>query len=240
MLQASNVTKRYGQNTAVDALDLHVDQGEVLCLLGANGAGKTTTVRLFLGFTTPDEGTVRVDGIDPAADPVAARAAIAYIPENVMLYDELTGLENLELFDRMSGGKRTSAEYVDILAAQGLPAGAEQKRVGGYSKGMRQKVGLGIAAARRAKALLLDEPMSGLDPSAANEFARAIVAERDRGAAVLLTTHDIFRAKAMATRIGIMHSGVLAELLDAKDVDANEIERIYLSHMQAAEEAAAR
>ena len=105
---------------------------------------------------------------------------------------------------------------------------------------MRQKVGLGIAAARRAKALLLDEPMSGLDPSAANEFARAIVAERDRGAAVLLTTHDIFRAKAMATRIGIMHSGVLAELLDAKDVDANEIERIYLSHMQAADEAAAR
>ena len=233
MLLAADVTKRYGPTTAVDNLNLHVDRGEVLCLLGANGAGKTTTVRLFLGFTSPDEGEVSVDGIDPAEDPVAARAAIAYIPENVMLYEELTGLENLELFDRMSGGRRSEAEYVDILAAQGLPAGAERKRVGGYSKGMRQKVGLGIAAARQAKALLLDEPMSGLDPSAANEFAQAIVAERDRGAAILLTTHDIFRAKAMATRIGIMHSGVLAELLDVRDVDANEIERIYLSHMQA-------
>ena len=240
MLRATNVTKRYGPTTAVDDLTLHVDQGEVLCLLGANGAGKTTTVRLFLGFTTPDEGQVLVDGIDPGQDPVAARAAIAYIPENVMLYEELSGLENLELFDRMSGGKRSTAEYVDILAAQGLPAGSEKQRVGGYSKGMRQKVGLGIAAAWRAKALLLDEPMSGLDPSAANEFAQAIVAERDRGAAILLTTHDIFRAKAMATRIGIMHSGVLAELLDVKDIDANEIERIYLHHMQAGSGAASR
>ncbi|MEM1181851.1 MAG: ATP-binding cassette domain-containing protein [Acidobacteriota bacterium] len=233
MLRASGVTKRFGSTVALDRLDLQVDPGEVLCLLGANGAGKTTTVRLFLGFTAADEGRVEVDGVDPTQDPVSARKVVAYIPEDVMLYDELTGLENLRLFDRMGGGARSGDEYLEILAAQGLAPGRAQERVAGYSKGMRQKVGLGIAAARRAKALLLDEPMSGLDPSAANEFARAILAERDRGAAVLLTTHDIFRAKSMATRIGIMRAGVLAETLDAAAVDAREIERLYLHHMQA-------
>ncbi|MEM8960242.1 MAG: ATP-binding cassette domain-containing protein [Acidobacteriota bacterium] len=237
MLRANGVTKRYGTTVAVDRLDLEVDPGEVLCLIGANGAGKTTTVRLFLGFTTADEGSVEVDGVDPARDPVRARRAVAYIPENVMLYDELTGVENLALFDRMSGGTRSDADYLEILGVQGLEPGRAKERVAGYSKGMRQKVGLGIAAAREAKALLLDEPMSGLDPSAANEFGRAILAERDRGAAVLLTTHDLFRAKSMATRIGIMRAGVLAELLDATAVDAHEIERIYLHHMQATDTA---
>lgn len=232
MLRATGVTKRYGTTVAVHSLDLQVEPGEVLCLLGANGAGKTTTVRLFLGFTSADEGSIEVDGADPSRDPVRARSAVAYIPENVMLYDELTGLENLALFDRMGGGTRTPEEYLEILVAQGLELGRAKERVAGYSKGMRQKVGLGIAAAREAKALLLDEPMSGLDPSAANEFARAILAERDRGAAVLLTTHDLFRAKSMATRIGIMRAGVLAEVLDAEAVDAHEIERIYLHHMQ--------
>lgn len=232
MLRATKVTKRYGTTIAVDQLDLQVDPGEVLCLLGANGAGKTTTVRLFLGFTPADEGRVEVDGVDPTRDPVRARRAVAYIPENVMLYDELTGLENLTLFDRMGGGARSREDYLDILAGQGLEPGRATQRVSGYSKGMRQKVGLGIAAAREAKALLLDEPMSGLDPAAANEFARAILTERDRGAAVLLTTHDLFRAKSMATRIGIMRAGVLAEVLDAGAVDAHEIERIYLHHMQ--------
>ena len=233
MLRATGVTTRYGTTVAVHRLDLQVDSGEVLCLLGANGAGKTTTVRLFLGFTSADEGSVEVDGVDPSRDPVRARRAVAYIPENVMLYEELTGLENLALFDRMGGGARSEEEYLEILASQGLELGRAKERVAGYSKGMRQKVGLGIAAAREAKALLLDEPMSGLDPSAANEFARAILAERDRGAAVLLTTHDIFRAKSMATRIGIMHGGVLAEVLDVAALDALEIERIYLHHMQA-------
>ncbi|MEM8994701.1 MAG: ABC transporter ATP-binding protein [Acidobacteriota bacterium] len=233
LLRAIEVTKRYGRTTAVDRLSLRVEPGEVLCLLGANGAGKTTTVRLFLGFTSADGGRVEVDGVDPAGDPARARRSVAYIPENVTLYDELTGLENLELFDRMGGGSRQRDEYLSILAAQGLEPGRAAERVAGYSKGMRQKVGLGIAAAREAKALLLDEPMSGLDPSAANEFARAVLRERDRGAAVLLTTHDLFRAKAMATRIGIMRAGVLAEVLDAGAVDAHEIERIYLHHMQA-------
>ena len=132
-----------------------------------------------------------------------------------------------------SDGSGSQAKYLELLVAKGLEASRARERVSHYSKGMRQKVGLAIAAAREAKALLLDEPMSGLDPSAANDFAEAVIAERDRGAAVLLTTHDIFRAKAMATRIGIMQAGVLRDVIDAAAVDANEIERIYLSHMQA-------
>lgn len=239
MLIAENVMKRYGATMAVDGLSLKVEPGEVFCLLGANGAGKTTTVRLFLGFIRPDSGAVSVAGFDPAREPKIARAAIAYIPETVMLYDELTGLENLSLFDRMSGGKRTPEGYLSLLAAKGLEPERAKRRVHGYSKGMRQKVALAIAAAREAKALVLDEPMSGLDPSAANEFADAILAERDRGAAILLTTHDIFRAKAIASRIGIMRAGILAETIDARAVDANTIERIYLDHMQANRDGAA-
>jgi len=234
VLEARSVTKRYGRTTAVDGLDLRVEPGEVLCLLGANGAGKTTTVELFLGFLTPDEGTIRVDGVDPAEEPGRARRSIGYIPENVALYEELSGLENLELFDRMAGTRRPREEYVALLTAQGLAPDRVTQRVSTYSKGMRQKVGLGIAAARRARALLLDEPMSGLDPAAANEFTDSILAERERGAAVLLTTHDIFRAKAVATRIGIMRAGSLVEVLDAPNLDAGEIERVYLHHMQPA------
>lgn len=235
MLEAAGATKRYGALTAVDALDLTVKPGEIMCLLGANGAGKTTTVRLFLGFIEPEAGTVRVDGVDPAKEPSRARRSIAYIPENVVLYDELTGLENLALFDGMTGSRRSNDEYLGILETQGLPADRAKQRVAKYSKGMRQKVGLGIAAARAAKAFLLDEPMSGLDPSAANEFGQALLRERDRGAAVLMTTHDIFRAKTIATRIGIMRSGELVETLDAEKIDANEIERIYLNHMQSSQ-----
>lgn len=237
MLTATGITKRFGDVTAVRDLTLAIGEGELVCLLGSNGAGKTTTVQLFLGFLRPDQGEVRVGGVDPVARPREARRAIGYIPENVALYPELSGLENLRLFDRLAGGSRTPAEHLQLLADHGLEAERARRRVSTYSKGMRQKVGLAIAASKEAKALLLDEPMSGLDPKAANEFIASLSRQRELGRAILMTTHDIFRAKAVATRLGIMRAGELVAMLDADEVDAEEIERIYLDRHEAASSA---
>lgn len=233
MLNVTNATKRYGTVTALDSLDLTVEAGETICLLGANGAGKTTTLNLLLGFVAPDAGEVRVDGIDPAREPEKARKKIAYIPENVALYPLLSGLENLAYFDRLTGRRQSAATLRKLLLDSGLDEAQIQRPVAGYSKGMRQKVGLAIAFAKGAQALLLDEPMSGLDPKAASEFTAKLQAFSASGCAVLIATHDIFRAKECASRIGIMKGGRLVDMIASEGVDASRIEQIYLEHMHA-------
>jgi ABC-2 type transport system ATP-binding protein len=231
MLVAESISKRFGDVAAVSDVSLAVANGEVVCLLGANGAGKTTMINLFLGFLTPDAGTVRVGGLDPAADGPAARRRVAYIPEDVALYPELSGLENLALFDGLLAKTRPAGYHAEMLRQAGLPAASADRRVSTYSKGMRQKVGLAIAFAKGAEILLLDEPLSGLDPKAANEFGMHLAELRERGCAVLMATHDIFRAKEIADRIGIMKAGRLVATLDASEMTAAEIERLYLEHM---------
>lgn len=235
MLKAAAVTRRFGDVTAVQNLDLTVEPGELFCLLGANGAGKTTTINLFLGFLAPDEGTVTVGGVQPSVDPQAARRQLAYIPENVALYPQLTGLENLRLFSQMGGQRIEDSALGGLLDRSGLSADAMSRPVSGYSKGMRQKVGLAIAYARGASALLLDEPLSGLDPAAASDFCQELARLREGGAAVLMTTHDLFRAKELGGTIGIMRDGALVEVLQASTVDGRELEGLYLRHMRRGE-----
>jgi ABC-2 type transport system ATP-binding protein len=234
MLEARNLTKRYegAAAPALDRLNLAVGPGEVFCLLGPNGAGKTTTVNLFLNFIEPTEGAALVCGIDASKDPLGARARLAFIPETVMLYGALSGLENLRYFTEISGGSGSHAELLSLLSLAGLPADAATRPVRGYSKGMRQKVGVAIALARHAQALVLDEPTSGLDPLAANEFAVLIDRLRRDGMAVLMVTHDLFLAKQCGVRIGIMAQGRLARLFDASDVDHLGLERAYLETFQ--------
>lgn len=231
MLVAKNARKTFGLVTALEGLDLTVEAGEIVCLLGSNGAGKTTTLNLFLGFIHPDSGEISVGGMSPTSNPEAARKQVAYIPETVSLYPALSGLENLEYFDRLTGHNKSRDELSDILVTAGLQSDQIKLPVSGYSKGMRQKVGLATAFAKGATALLLDEPMSGLDPKAASEFTQRLSRFREQGSAVLIATHDIFRAKDCASRIGIMRSGRLVEMIEAAKVDAAEIERIYLAHM---------
>lgn len=230
MLEARNLIKRYdgADAPALDRLNLTVPAGEVFCLLGPNGAGKTTTVNLFLNFIQPTAGQALVCGVDAAVDPSSARALLAYIPEQVMLYGALTGLENLQYFTEISGAEAPRETLLSLLAAAGLPSDAFDRPVRGYSKGMRQKVGVAIALARRAQALVLDEPTSGLDPLAANEFAALIERLRKDGMAVLMVTHDLFLAKQCGTKIGIMAQGRLASVFGADDVDHLGLERAYL------------
>jgi len=235
MLEAKGLTKRFGEITALDRLDLKVDPGEAVCLLGANGAGKTTTINLFLGFLEPSAGGAFVDGMEVAQRPIETKARLAYIPEQVALYPQLTGLENLDYFLRLAGVVKSSTELKEMLAAAGLAKDAAGRRASSYSKGMRQKVGVAIALAKDARALLLDEPLSGLDPAAANELCASLRTLKEEGRAILMATHDLFRAKDVGTTIGIMKGGRLVDALEAAALDASEIERIYLAHMHDAE-----
>jgi ABC-2 type transport system ATP-binding protein len=233
VLEAVGLTKRFQKTIALDALDLAIRPGEVFCLLGANGAGKTTTINLFLGFVTPNAGVARIGGMDVVAHPLATKQIIAYIPEQVTLYRNLTGRENLEYFMALSGRDRLGrSELRAVFEQVGLPPGVAEQRVGTYSKGMRQKVGIAIALAKRAQALLLDEPTSGLDPQAANEFSTLLARMSGEGAAVLMATHDLFRAKEAGTRIGIMRQGRLVATLSADEIGYTDLERIYLEHMR--------
>jgi len=233
MLEAISLTKDFGTHRALDGLDLRVEPGEILCLLGANGAGKTTTINLFLGFLEPSSGEARVDGIDVRADPVGTKRKLLYIPEQISLFGELTGLENLEYFAALSGVEdRGPARLRLCLGHAGLARDAMDRRAAGYSKGMRQKVGLALAIAKQSRALLLDEPTSGLDPQASAEFHELIVRQRDAGAAILMVTHDLFRAREVGTRIGLMRSGRLRTMIDSADITASELEKLYLEEMK--------
>lgn len=231
LLEAKGLTKTFGAHTALHALDLKVEAGEIICLLGANGAGKTTTINLFLGFLEPTSGSAMVNGMDVRRSPIETKKHLAYIPEQVALYPQLTGLENLDYFLRLSGEKRSRTDLIDALKAAGLDEQSVHRRTGSYSKGMRQKVGIAIALAKNANALLLDEPLSGLDPAAANGLCALLQNLKQDGRAILMATHDVFRAKEVGTQIGIMKAGRLVETLDASALTATEIEKIYLDHM---------
>ena len=233
MLEAQALTKRYNGVTALDALTLTVAPGDVFCLLGANGAGKTTTINLFLNFIEPTAGTALVNGLDVSRQGLETKRFLAYIPETVMLYKNLTGLENLEYFAALAGRPDlTREQMLGYFTEVGLAAEAAGRRVGTYSKGMRQKVVIAIAIAKGAKALLLDEPTSGLDPKASNEFSDLLKRMSANGVAVLMATHDLFRAKESGTRVGIMKHGRLVAQHTTAEFGHADLERVYLEHMR--------
>jgi ABC-2 type transport system ATP-binding protein len=232
MLEAIGLSKSYNGTVALNGLDLQIESGEVFCLLGANGAGKTTTINLFLNFIQPTSGSAKIKGLDVAQYPLETKRYIAYIPEQVMLYRNLSGLENLKYFTALAGrADYTHHELLDFFDQVGLARESARQRVRTYSKGMRQKVGIAIALAKKAEALLLDEPTSGLDPKAANEFSSLIKTLSSAGVAILMATHDLFRAKESGTRVGIMKHGNLVAKLDTREIGHSDLERIYLEHM---------
>ncbi len=233
MLKAIDLTKNYNGNTALDALNLNIEAGEIYCLLGANGAGKTTTINLFLNFVAPSAGQALINGLDVVREPLETKKFLAYIPEQVNLYKNLSGLENLAYFSTLAGQKDYSKDELrNFLTDAGLQSDAIEKRVSGYSKGMRQKVGIAIATAKRAKVLLLDEPTSGLDPKASNEFSELLIRFAGEGCAVLMATHDLFRAKESGTRIGIMKRGRLKTEMTTDEIGHTDLEKIYLENMR--------
>ncbi|AWM76307.1 ABC transporter ATP-binding protein [Phenylobacterium parvum] len=200
-----------GGTPVLKGLHLSVNAGEVYALLGGNGAGKSTTLAVLMGLLRPSSGSVRVMGLNPAAQADAVRQRIAYLPETVALYETLSAYENIGYFLGLSGARPSRAEMDAALDAAGLQAGARSRRTGGFSKGMRQKVAIAMALLREVPVLLLDEPTTGLDPAAASDFNTLVGGLRQRGAAVLMVTHDLLGAADCADRIGFLAGGGIVE-----------------------------
>ncbi|WMO13187.1 ABC transporter ATP-binding protein [Pseudoalteromonas piscicida] len=232
VIHINNLQKRFGEYQALQGLNLSVHQGEILALLGPNGAGKTTTINCLLGFLQPDAGEITIAGINPQHDVVTARQQLAYIPEQVALYPRLSGLENLAYFSKMASIEKTDEAFRTLLSEVKLPSHAVDKPVATYSKGMRQKVGIAIALAKQAKALILDEPTSGLDPSASHEFSQLIQSLAKQGVAILMATHDLYRAQEDAHRVAIINQGQLVDTLVYEQLQEVQLESVYLKHIK--------
>jgi ABC-2 type transport system ATP-binding protein len=233
MIEAERLSKRYEDGIlALEEVSFSVSPGEIFAMLGANGAGKTTTINILLNFIDPSSGEARIAGIATHRHPLEAKQHVAYVSENVTLYPNFTALQNLEYFTRLGGKDHlTREEYRRVLHRVGLQDAAHEKRLRTFSKGMRQKCGIAIAILKDAPAILLDEPTAGLDPQAAFEFQRLLETLRDDGKAILMSTHDIFRAREVADTIGILNRGRLVMKEAARDLAGEDLEQLYLNHM---------
>ena len=232
IISIKNITKRFGRFEAVKDLSIEIKQGEIYGLLGSNGAGKSTTINILLGFLAPDKGEAFIDSINVTTNVDRKKKKIGYISENVNLYPYLTGIENLNYFCKIAGEDYNDEALSKILNDCGLDSDAINKKVGSYSKGMRQKVGIAIAFAKKAKVLLLDEPASGLDPLASTELSSTLKSLAKKGTAVLMASHDIFRVRETCDRIGILKNGSLIDQMDTSKVTTNELEKIYIDYMR--------
>jgi ABC-2 type transport system ATP-binding protein len=239
MIELKELTKRYEDGVlALDHVSYTIKPGEIFCLLGANGAGKTTTINILLDFIPPTSGSASINGFDCNKLPLQAKKYVSYVSENVQLYGMFTARQNLRFFAELGGKKNLkNKELDDVMRLVGLPEKALTMRLKHYSKGMRQKLGIAIAFIKDPPAILMDEPTSGLDPKSAIEFLDQLRILRDKGKAILMTSHDIFRAKMIADRVGIMKQGRLVAVREKQDFKHADLEEIYMTEMEAAETA---
>ena len=208
VIETAGLTKRYGKAVAVDGLDLAVEKGEVFGVLGPNGSGKTTTILMLLGLTEPSGGSVRVLGFDPFRQPLEVKRRVGYLPDSVGFYDHLSARENLAYTSRLAGiesqeaGRRMSA----ALDRVGLSAVAD-RRVGTYSHGMRQRLGLAEVLVKQAEIAILDEPTNGLDPTATQELLELIGQLRAEGMTILLSSHMLGLVQSICDRVALFRKG---------------------------------
>lgn len=233
MLQAINLSKKYEDGIlALDNLNISVHPGQIFAMLGGNGAGKTTTINIFLNLIEPTSGQAKINGIVTNEDPLKAKQYVSFVSENVMLYPEFTALQNLDFFSRLGGKTNyTKDDYRRVLLRVGLQENAHNKKLKGFSKGMRQKSGIAIAILKDAPAILLDEPTSGLDPKAGLDLIRLLAELRSEGKAILMSTHDIFRAKEIADEVGIMNNGKLIMKKLREEIEHEDLEKLYVEYM---------
>jgi ABC-2 type transport system ATP-binding protein len=213
VIEARDLTKRYGEARAVDAISFSVARGEIFGLLGPNGAGKTTTILMMLGLTDVSDGEVRVLGFDPAREPLKVKARIGYLPDSVGFYDNMTATENLAYTARLMGiGRRERSQRIADALTRVRLSDVADKRVGTFSRGMRQRLGLAEILMKKAEIAILDEPTSGLDPQATEELLEMIRGLKAAGVTVLLSSHLLERVQKVCDRVALFQSGKIALL----------------------------
>jgi ABC-2 type transport system ATP-binding protein len=235
MIRITELTKRYGGFTAVDAISLEVPKGQLFGFLGPNGAGKTTTLRMIAGILRPTGGSVEIGGVDIAKEPIAAKSRLGFIPDRPFIYEKLTGAEFLRFVAGLYGqsGPRVDHRARELLALFDLDDWRDEL-VESYSHGMRQKLIISSAFVHRPEVIVVDEPMVGLDPKAARILKDLFREYTRRGNTIMMSTHTLEVAEAMCDRIAIIQSGriracgTMDELRQSAEDGARGLEHIFL------------
>ena len=243
MIRVEGLVKTYGDFVAVDGLDLEVGSGEIVGLLGPNGAGKTTTLRVIVGILEPDAGRVLVEGHDVRRRPLEAKGRLGFVPDRPYVYDKLTGEELLRFAAALRGqrGPEVEARIDELLDLWDLEPWRDEL-VESYSHGMRQKLILSSAVVHGPGALVIDEPMVGLDPTAARLLKRMLRSFADAGGAALISTHTLEFAEALCDRLevirggAILARGTMEELRAEAETESGDLEEVFLRLVGGVEE----
>lgn len=245
IIEVEGLSKKYGGQTAVNNLTLGIEEGEIFGFLGPNGAGKTTTLLMLLGLTEPSSGSVRVCGFDPTRDPLRVKEKVGYLPENVGFYEDLNAWENLRYVARLNRipDDISHPRMEELLKLVGLFEEAN-KKLGTYSKGMRQRLGIAEVLVKEPKLVFLDEPTIGLDPDGTNRMLDLIRSlSREKKITVFLSSHLLDQVQRISDRVGIMirgnlvAAGPIQELAKAKlgvDKEQYTLEEIYMKYFREA------
>ena len=245
IIETEELTKIYGSQTAVNRLTLQIQEGEVFGFLGPNGAGKTTTLLMFLGLTEPTSGKVRVCGFDPTREPFRVKEKVGYLPENVGFYDDMDARQNLRYIARLNRiPDHISGTRIDEwLKEVGLLEEAK-KKVGIYSKGMRQRLGIAEVLIKEPKVVFLDEPTIGLDPDGTNRMLDLIRSlSREKNITIFLSSHLLDQVQRICDRVGIMIKGDLVAVGSIQELAKKKLgvekehytlEEIYMKYFKEA------
>jgi len=243
IIETQNLTKVYGDQVAVDALSFSIQEGEIFGFLGPNGSGKTTTLLMLLGLTEPSEGWAKVAAFDPTREAIKVKRIVGYMPENVGFYEDMNAVENLRFIARLNHipDAVSPKKIEEALERIGLTEEAG-KKVGAYSRGMRQRLGIAEILIKEPKIAFLDEPTLGLDPDGTTRIITYIQSlSRDNNITVLLSSHDLKQVQKIADRIGIMINGqmiaigpieTLAKEKFGVDEKETSLDDIYMKYFQ--------
>ena len=243
IIETTSLTKHYGHQTAVDSLTFQVKEGEIFGFLGPNGAGKTTTLLMLLGLSRPSKGSAQICGLDPERNAKKVKRIVGYLPENVGFYEDLDAVQSLEYIADLNGlnGDQIRDKILDALKEVGLSEDLE-KKVGAYSRGMKQRLGIAEVLIKEPKVMFLDEPTLGLDPDGASKMIELIRSlNRDKNITVLLSSHHLHQVQRISNRVGIMIRGKMVAEGSIDDLAKEKfgvgekeysLEEIYLKYFQ--------
>lgn len=234
MIKLDQLRKHFGKTRAVDGISIEVAEGELFCFLGPNGAGKTTTIKMIVGLMTPTEGSIHIDGINVVDDPEDSKALVGYVPDSAFLYQQLTGVEFLQMVGQLYSMDRSSLEQEQRILTERLQMGEWLKdRIGGYSRGMKQRLAFASAFIHKPKVLVIDEPMVGLDPRTGRIIKDMLKERSTEGVTLFVSTHNLNVAEELADRIAIINRGKILGIgpIDSfrtQSRDGHTLEELFL------------